>query len=59
MPLEIRRRLGLRKGDKIEFVAEERRTTVRRAVPKDNPFDKYIGALPGSAKCGIPGENCS
>jgi antitoxin PrlF len=46
VPLEIRRRLGLRKGDKIEFVAEERRTTVRRAAPKDNPFDKFIGAFP-------------
>ena|SRR5580658_3659544 len=46
VPEKIRERLGLRKGDRIEFVAEDRRTTVRRAVPKENPFDKFIGAFP-------------
>jgi AbrB family looped-hinge helix DNA binding protein len=46
VPLEIRRRLGLRKGDRVEFVAEERRTTVRRAAPDINPFEKFAGALP-------------
>ena len=46
VPIEIRRRLGLRKGDQVEFVVEERRTTVRRGTPKHNPFDKYIGAFP-------------
>jgi antitoxin PrlF len=46
IPLEIRRRLGLRKGDQVEFVAEAQRTTVRRAAPKENPFDQFIGAYP-------------
>jgi len=46
VPQEIRRRLGLRTGDRVEFVVEDRRTTVRRATPKHNPFDKFIGALP-------------
>ena len=46
VPQEIRQHLGLRKGDRIEFVADDRRTTVRRAVPKENPFDKFIGARP-------------
>ena len=36
----------MRKGDQIEFVAEDSRTTVRRAAPNENPFEKYIGALP-------------
>jgi AbrB family looped-hinge helix DNA binding protein len=46
VPQEIRRRMGLRKGDRIEFVAEGRRTTVRRAPAEHNPFDKFIGILP-------------
>jgi antitoxin PrlF len=46
VPIEIRKRLGLRQGDQIEFVAEDSRTIVRRAAPKENPFEKYIGALP-------------
>ena len=45
VPQEIRRRLGLREGDRVEFVAEERRTVVRRAEDKENPFAKYVGAL--------------
>jgi antitoxin PrlF len=46
VPVEIRKRLGLRKGDQIEFVAEDRRTIIRRAAPIENPLEKYIGALP-------------
>jgi antitoxin PrlF len=45
IPLEIRRRLGLREGDRVEFIAEERRTIVRRVAEKENPFTKYAGAL--------------
>jgi len=45
IPQEIRQRLGLREGDRVEFVAEDRRTIVRRVVDKENPFDKYAGAL--------------
>jgi len=47
VPPEIRRRLGLHAGDEIEFVAEERRTIVRRAPSKTDPFKKYQGALKG------------
>jgi antitoxin PrlF len=46
VPREIRRRLGLQKGDEMEFVPEEERTVVRRAAPKSDPLEKYVGALP-------------
>jgi len=46
VPLEIRNRLGLKEGDRVEFVVEENRTTIRRARAPENPFVKYVGALP-------------
>jgi antitoxin PrlF len=46
VPLEIRNRLGLRKGDRVEFVVENDRTTIRPASAPENPFMKYVGALP-------------
>lgn len=46
VPQKIRERLGLRKGDRLEFVAEKNRTVVRRAQTEENPFAKYVGALP-------------
>jgi antitoxin PrlF len=46
LPLEIRRRLGLKTGDRVEFVLDEGRTTIRPAGAPDNPFEKYVGALP-------------
>ena len=46
VPLEIRRRLGLKEGDRVEFVVEDDRTIMRPAQPPVNPFEKYAGALP-------------
>jgi antitoxin PrlF len=46
VPLEIRRRLGLKEGDRVEFVVEGERTVIRPAHPAENPFEKYAGALP-------------
>ena len=46
VPLEIRNRLGLRTGDRVEFVIEDDRTTIRPARAPENPFVKYVGALP-------------
>jgi antitoxin PrlF len=46
VPLEIRRRLGLRECDRVEFVVENDRTIMRPAQPPENPFEKYAGALP-------------
>jgi antitoxin PrlF len=53
VPQEIRNRLGLRAGDRVEFVVEGDRTVIRPARIVSNPFDKYVGALgifPGGAK---------
>jgi antitoxin PrlF len=46
VPLEIRLRLGLKPGDRVEFVVESERTVLRPARTEGNPFVKYVGALP-------------
>jgi antitoxin PrlF len=46
VPLEIRARLGLKKGDRVEFVVADNGTTIRPARAPENPFVKYVGALP-------------
>jgi antitoxin PrlF len=46
VPLEVRKRLGLKAGDRVEFVVDKDRTTIRPARALQNPFLKYIGALP-------------
>jgi antitoxin PrlF len=45
VPLEIRRRLGLKTGDRVEFVVEGEWTIIRPVQAK-NPFEKYAGVLP-------------
>jgi AbrB family looped-hinge helix DNA binding protein len=47
VPLEIRRRLGLKEGDRVEFLVDDGRTILRPARGAENPFEKYIGAAPG------------
>ncbi len=46
VPLEVRHRLGLKEGDRVEFVVDNDRTIIRPARPPKNPFEKYAGALP-------------
>ena len=46
VPLEIRNRLGLKQGDRVEFVMDESGTILRPARAPENPFEKYQGALP-------------
>jgi AbrB family looped-hinge helix DNA binding protein len=46
VPVEIRTRLGLRPGDRVEFVVEGERTVLRPARAEGNPFERYVGALP-------------
>ena len=50
---QIRKRLGLEAGDRVEFVVEDERTVIRPARSKENPFQKYFGILgrfPGEKK---------
>ena len=46
VPIEVRHRLGLRQGDRVEFVFEDGRTVLRPARTEKNPFTAYFGALP-------------
>jgi len=52
VPQEIRTRLGLREGDRLEFVIEGDRTVIRPARGPSNPFQRFVGILdtfPGGA----------
>jgi len=50
IPAEIRHRLGVKEGDRVEFVVDNGRTILQPATLEKNPFEKYIGALPGFSK---------
>jgi len=53
VPQEIRNRLGLSPGDRVEFVVEGERTVIRPARILTSPFERYRGALgtfPGGEK---------
>ena len=43
VPQEIRKRLGLAPGDRVEFVMEQDRTVIRPVRSEVNPFEKFIG----------------
>jgi len=46
VPIEVRRRLGLKVGDRVEFAFEDGRTVLRPAQTEENPFLAYLGAFP-------------
>ena len=46
VPVEVRHRLGLKQGDRVEFVYEDGRTVLRPARTEKNPFTAYLGAFP-------------
>jgi AbrB family looped-hinge helix DNA binding protein len=46
IPQEIRQRLDLHEGDRVEFVIDGEHTLVCRFHEDPNPFAQYIGALP-------------
>lgn len=45
VPLAVRSRLGIREGDRIEFVTQGGRTTIQPVRGEENPFAKFAGAL--------------
>jgi AbrB family looped-hinge helix DNA binding protein len=45
LPAEVRKRLGLKQGDRVEFVLEGTTMTIRPVRQEGNPFDAYVGAL--------------
>jgi antitoxin PrlF len=45
IPLEIRNRLGLATGDRVDFVIEGDLTVIRPARSEEDPFEKYRGIL--------------
>ena len=46
VPIEVRHRLGLKQGDRVEFVFEDGRTVLRPARTEENPFLQFVGAFP-------------
>ncbi len=46
IPFKVRQRLGVKPGDKVEFVIEEGKTVLKPAHSGENPFNKWIGAFP-------------
>jgi len=46
VPIEVRHRLGLKEGDRVEFVFEGGRTFLRPVRTEKSPFAAFVGALP-------------
>lgn len=46
VPIEVRRRLGLKEGDRVEFGFEDGRIYLRPVGRAESSFETYIGALP-------------
>jgi AbrB family looped-hinge helix DNA binding protein len=57
VPREIRIRLGLKDGDRAEFVVEGGNTIIRPAGSAENPFEAYAGALEGAFPQGVRAIN--
>lgn len=45
VPIEVRVRLGLREGDRVEFLTEGGVAILRPARNIENPFEAYAGKL--------------
>jgi AbrB family looped-hinge helix DNA binding protein len=47
VPVEVRRRLGVKAGDRIAYVVKDGLTYIQPVRAEENPFTKWIGALGG------------
>ncbi len=47
IPQKVRERLGLRPGDRVDFVEEGGEIHLKPERERTNPFDAYIGIAPG------------
>ncbi len=45
VPIEVRRRLGVKAGDRVEFVFEAGQTVLRPTRNEKSPFAPFIGSL--------------
>ena len=52
IPVEIRRRLGVKAGDRVKFVVKDGMTTIQPDREVENPFAEFIGALGGPQPTG-------
>ena len=48
VPLAVRKKLGIRPGDVLEFIEADGEYRIRK-VMKSSPFDKYVGYLTSEA----------
>ena len=53
VPQEVRIRLGLKEGDRVEFVMEGGNTIMRPLRSGENPFEAYAGARAGAFPGGV------
>jgi AbrB family looped-hinge helix DNA binding protein len=53
VPVEIRRKLGLKRGDRVEFREHGGETVIARAAETKSPFAKYAGILRKKFKAGF------
>ncbi len=46
VPVEIRKRLGVKPGDRVHFVIEDGKTVLRPTKTDEIPFEEFAGCMP-------------
>ena len=46
IPQRVRERLGIRAGDKVDFVVEDGKVVVKPIVERRHSFREYVGMIP-------------
>lgn len=46
IPIRIRQSLGVKSGDRVEFIERDGYIVVQPALPEENPFVEFVGMLP-------------